>query len=159
MQFITKNKYKGFTLIELLVVIAIISLLSSVVLASLNSARVKARDARRLADIKQLQTALEFYFDVHNAYPSTSGNYQVIAGGSTALQVLVTEGFIAKVPSDPQSTNTGVNNNEYYYGSPGWWLDSWPYQIQFQLENRNDSAGLPYSANMWGVRYVYSVHP
>ncbi|PIS13297.1 MAG: prepilin-type cleavage/methylation domain-containing protein, partial [Candidatus Tagabacteria bacterium CG09_land_8_20_14_0_10_41_14] len=58
----TKNK-KGFTLIELLVVIAIIGILSSVVLASLNSARKKARDARRVADIKQIQLALEMYFD------------------------------------------------------------------------------------------------
>lgn len=48
------KKQNGFTLIELLVVIAIIGLLSSVVLASLNSARAKGRDARRLADLQQM---------------------------------------------------------------------------------------------------------
>ncbi|PIZ56329.1 MAG: prepilin-type cleavage/methylation domain-containing protein, partial [Candidatus Tagabacteria bacterium CG_4_10_14_0_2_um_filter_40_13] len=53
---------KGFTLIELLVVIAIIGILASVVLASLNSARKKSRDARRVADIKQIQLALEMFF-------------------------------------------------------------------------------------------------
>lgn len=57
------NRKKGFTLIELLVVIAIIGILASVVLASLNSARKKSRDARRIADVKQLQLALELYFD------------------------------------------------------------------------------------------------
>lgn len=58
-----KRTKKGFTLIELLVVIAIIGVLASVVLASLNSARKKSRDARRIADIKQIQLALELYFD------------------------------------------------------------------------------------------------
>ncbi len=64
-----KNK-KGFTLIELLVVIAIIGILASVVLASLNTARRKSRDARRIADIKQLQLALELYFDALRDYPA-----------------------------------------------------------------------------------------
>jgi prepilin-type N-terminal cleavage/methylation domain-containing protein len=55
-----RNK-KGFTLIELLVVIAIIGLLSTLAVVSLNSARGKARDARRISDVKTIQTALELY--------------------------------------------------------------------------------------------------
>ena len=60
---------KGFTLIELLVVIAIIGILSSVVLASLNSARQKSRDARRISEMKQIQNALELYYSNNGTYP------------------------------------------------------------------------------------------
>lgn len=91
MNFLTKQR--GFTLIELLVVIAIIGILSSVVLASLNSARQKSRDARRIGDIKQLQLALEMYYDSNNGYPTT-------ASGTSAL---VSGGFIPIAPADPQT--------------------------------------------------------
>lgn len=58
----------GFTLIELLVVISIIGLLSSIVLTSVNSARAKARDVRRKADLHAIQLALEFYYDKYGTY-------------------------------------------------------------------------------------------
>lgn len=58
----------GFTLIELLVVIAIIGILSSIVLASLNTARQKARDAVRMSDLRQVQIAMISIFDDASTY-------------------------------------------------------------------------------------------
>jgi type IV pilus assembly protein PilA len=58
-----KNTQKGFTLIELLVVIAIIGILSSIVIASLNSARTKGKDAAIKGQLKQLQTQAEVFYD------------------------------------------------------------------------------------------------
>jgi len=69
------SRSRGFTLIELLVVIAIIGVLSAVILASLNIARAKGNDARRLSDMHELQKALEFYYDANNAYPNTGGGW------------------------------------------------------------------------------------
>ncbi len=102
---------KGFTLIELLVVIAIIGLLSTLAVVALGSARVKARDSKRLADLKQMQTALELYYTDNNAYPAAAAP---IALGTTNYACLNATGFtttgcsspyMGQVPVDPKSGN------------------------------------------------------
>ncbi len=123
------NKNKGFTLIELLVVIAIIGILSSVVLASLSTARQKSRDAKRISDVGQVQLALELYFDRSQTYPSTT---PAICGGacaSTAAAVLngadaaivgmayTTQSFLPKAPVP--AAGAGSATAYYYYGTDG----------------------------------------
>ena len=63
------NHKKGFTLVELLVVIAIIALLSTMAVVALSSAREKARNVKRVADVKQIVTSLELYNNDANGYP------------------------------------------------------------------------------------------
>src|SRR3954469_19188466 len=95
-------KVRGFTLIELLVVIAIIGVLASIVLASLDSSRKKGRDARRLADVKQLQLALELYYDQNNSFPGDISNAGTCGTGSCAA-LLTGPGYISVVPKDPSN--------------------------------------------------------
>ncbi len=101
---------RGFTLIELLVVIAIIGVLSSVVLASLNTARIKARDTKRIADMNQLQLALELYHNANNAYPAYTTSF--VATNLTALVPT----YISALPRDPQSPRS-PSDTEYRYCS------------------------------------------
>ncbi|MDB4940441.1 MAG: gspG [Candidatus Doudnabacteria bacterium] len=115
-----QSKSKGFTLIELLVVIAIIGLLASVVLLALNSARAKSRDAKRLADIRQLTTALELYFNDFNAYP-VQASAAILTGTTVPLNLAPT--YVGKVPAapvpaEPICTGSGTSqalNNAYVY--------------------------------------------
>lgn len=66
---VERERERGFTLIELLVVISIIGLLSSIVMASLVTAKQKAQDSALLQNIKQLQLAMEMYRNDHGNYP------------------------------------------------------------------------------------------
>jgi prepilin-type N-terminal cleavage/methylation domain-containing protein len=83
-----KIKNEGFTLVELLVVIAIIGLLSTLSIVALNNARMKARDAVRVAAVKQIQTAFELYYNDAGKYPTTTllsaGTYA--AGNPTPIK-------------------------------------------------------------------------
>jgi general secretion pathway protein G len=111
----SKNLNAGFTLVELLVVIAIISLLSSVVITSLNSARAKARDAVRLSDMKQIKMALELFYDDHGHYPGPteegcSINGEILGDDSGPIETALAP-YLKTIPKDPKYD--GVT---YYYG-------------------------------------------
>jgi len=93
----------GFTLIELLVVIAIIGLIASVILASLGAARRKARDGRRLADLKELKLALSNFFDDNARYPdNTEGLNQLSAATNPNCG---NQACITVTPKDPNGSD------------------------------------------------------
>jgi prepilin-type N-terminal cleavage/methylation domain-containing protein len=106
------SKKGGFTLIELLVVIAIIGLLASVVLVSVGPARVKARDSKRISDIRQINLAMEMCTDNpscgagNNSYPV----YPVLPQANTWTRIDNdgTPVFLV-MPSDP------TNSRDYRY--------------------------------------------
>lgn len=141
------RKTKGFTLIELLVVISIISLLSSVVLASLNSARVKARDAQRIATLAQIRTALELYFDANGYYPQSNcgwdcNGYRYSKDASWGSLASDLAPYMSSLPVDPINSACAPwvpGCYSYSYGNVG----RTTYKPQYDLTAKLEDPGNP----------------
>ena len=104
-----KQSIKGFTLIELLVVIAIIGLLSTIVAAPIQSARKKAKDTKKLAEVRTLQTSLANYANDNGFYPAGSST----AANTNALNVLSPQ----YIPSIPNGFTSPSTRDKYMYTS------------------------------------------
>lgn len=125
-----RRAVRGFTLIELLVVISIISLLSAVVLNTVNGARIKARDAERVRELGQMQRALELYYHDNGTYPSSLGVVEISStysgwyGSSAAAWQNNTNAlaqalsrYLSSLPEDPLNNCFPlVNISCYSYG-------------------------------------------
>ena len=139
-----KLKQNAFTLIELLVVIAIIGLLATIVLIALSSVRVKARDAKRLADMREVATALELYYSDIGHYPNTSWAYTsfdatdfeanpIINPAAASITAALVPTYMATAPQDPQNNSGGHGGYIYTSNGTDYLLMAWKTP-----ENMND---------------------
>ncbi len=129
---------KGFTLIEILIVTAIIALMASSVLVGFAPAQRQGRDARRIADLRQAQNALELYYSKCGYYPggaqaaSPCGNFSQISSWTNLSTALTGSNIgVSRIPNDPSS---GKN---YLYGTDS--IGS-SYVVAATLEDANSSA-------------------
>lgn len=111
----------AFTLIELLVVISIIALLSSIAVASLNTARSKARFTKVVADMNVIGIAVELYYDANNNWP-TDTNEASDRGAPTATPLT---SYLATWPTPPCA---GWVYDYFYEGG-------WRKMVQIDLRN------------------------
>jgi len=133
-------KTSGFTLVELLVVIAIIGILAGIGLSTFTSSQAKSRDAKRKADLQQIGSALELYYNDYGQYPAPDANGNIMgctdglsqcSWGSMAFSNSKTI-YMSKLPADPMS------QYNYYYNAiqvSGLYTS---YTLYAHLENSQD---------------------
>jgi len=144
---------RGFTLLEMLTVIVIIGLLSTIGYVSYESVKVRARDTKRVSDAKQLQTALELYFEGNSSYPSdgTPGdNGQLLgfeetrrfsdAGFAPSQQGTV---YMMNVPKNPMPGGTDYVYRSLYMNGQNCHIKNAceTYAVLFTLEGNSGSLG------------------
>lgn len=167
-----KNQ-KGFTLVEILVVIAIIGLLAGAISLALANSRTKAKDAKRIAERKQVVSAINLYYSnsTPNAWPSSNNTWVCFGAPTTescwngaggpyfGLDSLVTAmtPYLAKFPVTNADVGTYAYNRFLYNGSvaanafgagspAGAWL-VWPKEQPFNTGECN-------SANIYPVQHL-----
>ncbi len=149
----SKNLRRGFTILELLVVIAIVSLISSVVFTNARNAREKSRDARRVANIGQIRSALELFYNTNQNYPT--GIY-----GTGATDGLTNGAYMPSVPKDPGGTEyryaycaTAPGVRLYYHlGASVQRQDTYGLLVDRDC-NSNTAGSCIASANCGGLAY------
>jgi prepilin-type N-terminal cleavage/methylation domain-containing protein len=141
-----RQKSGGFTLIEILIVVAIISILASIVLVGIGPTEQLGRDARRISDLHEVQTALELYYAKCGYYPGgtvvsgscPSGGYSSAGGYAGLIGVITGSGIgVNTMPNDPQKSKT------YYYATQPLGES---YILAAILENQNGSVFSGYKA-------------
>lgn len=131
-------KNYGFTLIELMIVIVIMGILIMIGLTTFMTSQQRGRDSRRKGDIRQVATALEFYFSDKGRYPDSDASGKIMGCYKGGLDDqacvwgvdVVNDSktvYMAKLPSDPISTL------KYYYSHSG---NS--FRLYARLENTQD---------------------
>lgn len=113
-----KLQNKGFSLIELMVSIAIVAILTALIIVNIASSRAKARDAKRISDIAQIQLALEQYFTKNGQYPNVDQYNNIIFTS-----------YISVKPKDPLTNSTA----DYVY-APDSGNNYYDYLLRIKLE-------------------------
>ncbi len=146
---------KGFTLIELLVVIAIIGILSSVVLASLNTARGKGADSAVKANLANLRAQAEIYYDQNSGYSSATIATLPAAGCSQATSLFLDTVFVNAIaavtsasaaPTCTLAGSNGVKATGWAMSAPlkttgSWCVDSTGASVSGTDSNSDGDCG------------------
>ena len=104
------KKTKAYTLAEILVILATIILLLTIVIPSIKQAQVKARDARRIKDLKTIDAALRLYAQTHNGNFPVCNNGEVVGNATGTLIKALVPRYLIAPPEDPLPSSY-----TYYY--------------------------------------------
>lgn len=130
-----KKLKKGFTLVELMVVITVIAILMTIAIVSFTRIQKQARDTKRKADIRTLETALQAYYTEFQAYPLSSSPVAVTQASPGPLAAL--SPYIPSIPSAPLGS-TGTNTSYTYVSDD----NGFTYALCVSLETASTSGAM-----------------
>jgi prepilin-type N-terminal cleavage/methylation domain-containing protein len=129
---------KGFTLVEMVIVIAVIGILMGLVFNGTQSIQANARDTKRIADLKKVQTYLELYYNKCNHYPGTATCSDNVTGGEILWPQLKGV-LIATVADSGDIPDSDPSRVVYKYGVSD---DGFDYVLGATMEKSIPAGGI-----------------
>ena len=131
---------QGFSLTEIMITMSIVGAVATIASAKIDDVLPMARDAQPKANIHQVQTALNLYYNDHEQYPVSSGNEPTAAGWEIIREVLESPDntYIPEMPTDP------LNTDQYVFK---YWSNGQKFEITYDTEDQNDRSPL----HSWGL--------
>lgn len=147
----SRYKHNGFTIVELLIVIVVIGILAAITIVAYNGVQQRARDSRRVSDMKQVQKDLELFYTSQGRYPITPGGATwddhwgfmqqcLTVGTNCGFTTTNFQPFISSVPNDPLDNPSTSSDSDptYYTGYENRTADN--YILRVLLESSSDPA-------------------
>jgi len=132
-------KRPGFTITELITVIIIICILATLSTVSVNRARIKARDAKRITDANAVHTVLDMFYRNEGRYPINGGTINEFEVGRPLVSPTTGVTYLNKIPSNPVPRNDGnCPDQEYQYIA---YNNGSSYSLEFCLAGSSGAAG------------------
>jgi prepilin-type N-terminal cleavage/methylation domain-containing protein len=124
---------KGFSLTELMVVMSIVGTVATLSSASMDDILPMARDAQRKANVKQVQTALNLYYNDHEQYPVSVTTEPTAEDWQSMKDILeaIDETYVPEMPHDPLDTDPYVFK---------YWSDGQKFKITYETEDPLDES-------------------
>jgi len=147
---LSNTNRSAFTLVEMLVVITIVGILTSLPMVAIQNSRENTRNAKRIADAKQMQNALELYYNDNNSYPST------LTPGETLSSNSIT--YIQQIPSAPTPNDGDCSEQENGFT----YVTSRPQYDYFNVTDKGSTHSYSYDCsndnNNYSINFCLSAN-
>lgn len=142
----SKKTMRAFTLVEMLIVIVIIGILAAALIPRLSSARGRANDTARKADLQQIASALVAYQIDNWRFPTAQADPSLSAISGNLISA-----WLSSIPHDPNTTRTFIGLTSATLPGQYWYITIYKWWVP-----ANGFVLMAWAETAWWANWVYT---